>query len=220
MTAPGAGDPHSRPQPDGSDIVRLADADVSRAATALARAFYDDPVASWMYRDESARHERLERGFALFMRRVWLPVDASYTTDSLAGAALWMPPGEWHLGFLAQLRMLPAMWAVSRRDLPRLLGFFNAMESVHPENPHWYLPIVGVEPEWQGKGFGAALLRPILERCDAEGVPAYLEASSMRSRALYERQGFEVSGDEITAKDSPPLWPMWREPRPKPAVAR
>ena len=69
---------------------------------------------------------------------------------------------------------------------------------------------IGIGPGWQGRGFGSALLRPILERCDRERLPAYLEASSPRNRALYERHGFEVA-EEMRVSDSPPLWRMWRE---------
>jgi GNAT superfamily N-acetyltransferase len=69
-----------------------------------------------------------------------------------------------------------------------------------------------VATAWQGRGFGAALLRPILERCDAEQVPAYLEASTPRNRALYERHGFKVVEECRYASDGPPMWRMWREP--------
>jgi hypothetical protein len=62
-------------------------------------------------------------------------------------------------------------------------------------------------------GFGAALLRPMLERCDADGVPAYLEATSPRNRALYERHGFEVTEELKLPAGGPPIWLMWREPR-------
>jgi len=77
--------------------------------------------------------------------------------------------------------------------------------------------VIGVRPEWQGRGFGSALLRPILERCDRERLPAYLEASSPRNRALYERHGFAVV-EEMRVSDSPPVWRMWREAKPEMAV--
>jgi ribosomal protein S18 acetylase RimI-like enzyme len=86
------------------------------------------------------------------------------------------------------------------------------VDSKHPHDPHYYLPFIGVEPGWQGRGFGASLMRPVLERCDREGLPAYLEASTPRNRALYERNGFEVF-EEFAVKGSPPLWQMWREPQ-------
>ena len=71
---------------------------------------------------------------------------------------------------------------------------------------------VGVDPDWQGRGLGAALMRPILDRCDADGVAAYLEASSPRNRVLYERHGFVVT-KELSVADSPSLYGMWRAPR-------
>jgi GNAT superfamily N-acetyltransferase len=103
-----------------------------------------------------------------------------------------------------------------RRDgssLPRLLRALSTVERNHPREPHYYLPFVGVEPESQGKGIGNALLRPILDRCDREGMPAYLEASTPRNRACYLRQGFEVTEEFRYPKGGPPSWRMWRNPR-------
>jgi GNAT superfamily N-acetyltransferase len=200
-----------RPLPDGSDVRKLAAADLATVVKALARSFYEDPIFSWVTPDADRRLARLERGFDLYARRVWLAHDEAYTTDRLIGCAFWMPPDTWHLSLAAQLRMLPAMLAMARGDLPRLLRLLNAIEAKHPHDRHWYLPVIGIAPEWQGRGFGAALMRPILERCDREGVPAYLEASSPRNRALYERHGFAVV-EEIRVKDSPPMWRMWRTP--------
>jgi GNAT superfamily N-acetyltransferase len=78
---------------------------------------------------------------------------------------------------------------------------------------HYYVRDVGVLPSRQGQGLGSALLRPTLERCDREGLPAYLEASSERSAALYERLGFRITR-ELRIGGSPPLWLMLRAPQP------
>jgi len=157
---------------------------------------------------------RLERGFATFVSRVWLRQDEGYAHERLIGAALWMPPNTWHLGAFAQLRLLPAIVRALRADTPRLLKALNFIEKKHPREPaHWYLPVIGVAPGWQGRGYGAALLRPVLERCDADRVPAYLEASTPRNVTLYERQGFEAVEECRYAADGPPLWRMWREPK-------
>ena len=77
--------------------------------------------------------------------------------------------------------------------------------------PHYYVRDIGVYPDMQGNGLGGALLRPTLERCDREGLPAYLEASSERSAALYERLGFRHT-KELRVGGSPPLWLMIRPP--------
>jgi GNAT superfamily N-acetyltransferase len=188
-------------------------AEIGAAARTLALAFEDDPHFAWIVRDPRTRRARLERGFAIFIRGIWLRPDEGYVQERHAGAALWMPPGTWHVGLLTQARMAPATTWVLRADTPRLLRALTFIERKHPRHPeHWYLPAVGVRPEWQGRGYGAALMRPVLERCDRDRVPAYLEASSPRNRALYERHGFEVMDECRYAKDGPPLWPMWREP--------
>ena len=184
-----------------------------RLAQALARAFYDDPVFQWLVPDDSERARRSERGFSLYLRKVYLPHDECYTTDDVVGGALWMPPGTWHLGPLAQLRLLPGMLAAMGARLPQVLRAIATIESNHPKEPHWYLPFVGVEPERQGRGIGTALMRPIVERCDDQRLPAYLEATTPRNRTCYERQGFEVTEEFRFPKGGPPSWRMWREPR-------
>jgi GNAT superfamily N-acetyltransferase len=189
-------------------------ADRPAIITALARAFYDDPVMSWLWPDDSRRVRRLEGGFAFFDDKVWARHDLAFTTGGLVGAAIWLPPEQWHLGPFRQIAMLPGL--LRRAGLgtfPRLMRTLNLMESEHPHESHYYLPIIGVEPAWQGRGLGTALLGAMTERCDREGMPAYLEASSARSRVCYERNGFETTGELPLPPDGPPLWPMWRKPR-------
>jgi ribosomal protein S18 acetylase RimI-like enzyme len=83
---------------------------------------------------------------------------------------------------------------------------------VHPTEPHVYLFVLGARPTHQGQGLGSALLRHVLDRCDADGTPAYLEDTNTRNRDLYRRHGFAQTG-EIRLPDGPPLYPMWRDPR-------
>lgn len=191
---------------------KATDADVPRLAEALARAFQDDPVFRWLVPDDAERLWRSERAFSLYLRKVYLAHDECYTTEGVVGGALWMPPGTWHLGPLAQLRLMPGMILAMGGRLPRTLRAIATIESNHPKEPHWYLPFVGVEPESQGRGIGTALMRPILDRCDRERLPAYLEATTPRNRACYERQGFEVTEEFRFPKDGPPAWRMWRNP--------
>jgi GNAT superfamily N-acetyltransferase len=205
--------PDPRQAAAASASVRKAQrAERARVAEVLAEGFYADPVATWFYPDDDRRREQLRNVFALVGERVWFDHDLTYTTDGVVGAAMWVPPGEWKLGLLDQLRLLPGMAAaVGWRALPRTLRGLNLMESKHPTDQHYYLPYVAVAPAWQGKGIGTALLRPVLRRCDEEGLPAYLEATSPRNRTCYERCGFRVTA-EISFPKGPPMWTMRREP--------
>ncbi len=177
-------------------------------ARTFARAFADDPVNRWMCPDAS----RLEPAFDFYARRLWLPHDATFATADGRAVACWIPPGEGHLGLIDQLRLLPGLLAVARGGLPRVLGAIGAMDNNHPADPHWYLNMIGVDPAGQGRGLGSALIAHGLERADAEGMPAYLDATTERSARLYERHGFQVTEEFRLPKGGPPLWRMWRDP--------
>lgn len=181
-------------------------------ARTLARAFHADPVITWLVPDSSRRLVASERAFALFARRIWLPHDETYVVGDAAGVCVWVPPGAWRPSIGERLALLPGLARISGRLLLRMLRAQAALEKDHPSDPHYYLPFMGVEPERQGRGMGSALMHPVLRRCDAEGIPAYLEASSPHNKALYERHGFEVTEEFGLGGGSPPLWQMWRAP--------
>ena len=197
---------------EAATVRRATGEDVAPMARTLARAFHDDPVFTWVMRGDERRMTRLERGFELFMRRVWMEQEETYTTASVAGVAVWEKPGQWKTGAGQQLALLPPMLRAFGRHLPRVLRAIAALEARHPRELHYYLPFVGVDPEWQGRGLGSAVLSPVLELCDRDGVPAFLEASTPRNRALYERHGFAVSEEFKLGRTAPPQWRMWREP--------
>lgn len=98
-------------------------------------------------------------------------------------------------------------------NIDEIAEALGKMEKVHPSEPHWYLAVLGTDPQYQGKGVGSALMAPVLQKCDAEGVPAYLESSKESNVPFYQRHGFEVKG-EVNVKNGPTLWPMWRDPHP------
>jgi GNAT superfamily N-acetyltransferase len=193
-------------------VGRASDAEVPAIAGVLARAFHDDPAFTWVLRGDPGRMKVLERGFELFLRRIWMEQEETYTTAGVVAVAVWERPDEWKVGAVQQLRLAPAMVGIFGRHLPRLLRALMTLEAKHPREPHYYLPFVGVDPEWQGRGLGSSVLAPILERCDGEGMPAFLEASTPRNRALYERHGFAVTEEFRLGDGAPPQWRMWRRP--------
>jgi GNAT superfamily N-acetyltransferase len=184
-------------------------ADVPTLSRALARAFEDDPVMSWLY-PGLHRMEAFFRGYEL---KLHLHHGAVYTTDEVEGAAIWAPPNEWRTSGLDVLRVAPGLLRVTGTRLMRGLRTMNAVESRHPKEPHWYLAVLGTDRSKQGKGVGSALLAPVLQRCDIEGMPAYLESSKESNIPFYRRHGFEVT-DEIQLPKGPKVWPMWRDPQP------
>ena len=98
--------------------------------------------------------------------------------------------------------------------LPWMRRCWEAITDVHPSEPHFYLSGLGTDPPRQGQGLGSAALMPVLTRCDAEGIPAYLESTKERNLAFYERHGFVVTGiDRRSRSTVPTLWTMWREPQ-------
>ena len=202
------------PQTIATTQVRHATSDEMPAlARVLTRAFADDPVTAWVFPDEADRLARLARFYGdLFLPRMAVGRDEIYTDEDQLGIASWTPPGQGETSALETLRLLPAMAALWGRWLPRAVRTLAYMESRFPKEPHWHLPFLGVAPEAQGQGLGSALMRPILDRSDREGVPAYLEASTPRSRELYLRHGFVVLDDMRLPGGGPPLWRMWREP--------
>ncbi|MBE1549058.1 GNAT superfamily N-acetyltransferase [Mycobacterium sp. OAS707] len=198
------------------DVRPLGRSDVRGAARVLAKAFYDDPVTSWMLPDDSSRLTALTRAFAPLARHHFLPRAGSEVgvRDGTVGAAtLWDPPGQRKPGLVEQLITTPTMLWAFRSRVPASMRVMELMEKHHPEEPHWYLMLIGSDPSVRGAGFGHALMRSRLDRCDAEGSPAYLENSNPKNEAYYLRFGFEIMGEIKLPDGGPPMWPMWRNPR-------
>ena len=138
--------------------------------------------------------------------QLWVAGDGS-------GAAIWRAPGQWQASPAQVVRETPAMVAAFGRRLPLALRTLVRLERRHPRSPeHWYLHYLGVVPARQGRGLGTALMRPVLDRLDAEGQPAFLESSTARSAALYERNGFELTGSFDMPARGPMIRQMWRDP--------
>lgn len=189
--------------------------DARQIGTVLARAFYDDPVTSWMLPDDRTRLKGLTRAFTGLARHHFLPRGGSEVgrrDDAVGAATLWDPPGQRKASWIEELRMAPVMLWSLRSRVPASVRLQELMEKHHPEEPHWYLMLIGSDPSVRGAGLGQALMRSRLDRCDAERVPAYLENSNPKNEAYYLRFGFEVIGEIKVPDDGPTMWPMWRDP--------
>lgn len=201
------------------DVRPAGRADIAALARTMARAFQDDPVFCWLQPDSARRAAALPGFFGAMARHhfvagggVEIAVTESGGASGVGAAALWDPPGRSMQNPLEQIAMLPALLRTFRGRLAAARALGEEMKANHPEEPHWYLAMIGSDPRVRGGGYGAALMRSRLQRCDAEGAPAYLESSNPDNVPYYMRFGFEVTG-EFSVADGPPMWPMWRQPR-------
>jgi ribosomal protein S18 acetylase RimI-like enzyme len=183
---------------------------MARVSATLADALADDPIFHWLFPRKRRRDIRLQRLFATELTHYVLPAGRVLTTDDFHGANVELPPGRWKMAMpLSGAIRLVRVFGMGLRRASRTQIFF---EHSHPPEPHYYIRTLGVAPRFQGRGLGTALLRNTLDRCDQEGVPAYLEASTERSAALYERLGFVHLGEQRLPDGGPPFWPMQRQP--------
>ena len=195
-----------------STIQKARIAEAPRLAQTLARAFLDDPVTAYFMPDPKTRMRELEYMFRrMSVERIAGPHDLMYRTPGYEAVALWLPPGKTILSTSESLRLLPVMLAGFRQRTLRALRGMTAMDKHHPDVPYYNLHFIGADPAYQGKGHGAALMRPLLERFDREGVPAFLESSTRRNHSFYRRHGFEMTGEFNLPNGGPPLWTFWRE---------
>jgi len=172
----------------------------------IVMAFSSDPIARWVWPDSAAYLEHCPRFIEAFGGKAFEHNTAYYAPEG--GAALWLPPGvEPDQEAMAEIMQT----TVDAKRQVEMDGFFEQMAQNHPTGPHWYLPVIGVDPPKQGQGIGSKLMRQALERCDRDGLPAYLESSNPRNISLYERHGFKIVG-KIQSGSSPEMFPMLREP--------
>ncbi|MBA3742721.1 N-acetyltransferase [Sporichthya sp.] len=193
--------------------VKLASAiDLPEVVATLAEAFHAVPIFRWFIPDETRRAAILPAFFAA-MCEAYLPWGEIHRSADGLAAAVWAPPGE---------HMPEAQAAVLGPKLAAALGEYGATSAEirpllaqwHPRYPHYFLHFLAVRPAAQGRGYGSALLRTVLDRCDAEGIPAHLDATSEENKRLYERHKFVVTA-RVTLRDSPPLWCMLRDVTPQ-----
>jgi GNAT superfamily N-acetyltransferase len=196
-----------------SPALRTATADdVPRLAGALADAFINDPVYTWMLPGSLRLKARLRALFTAELEQYGLPQGTVWTTAGCDGAVVALPPGAWQAPTSITLTQA-LMWARAfGRRLLLAARVQRAMEERHLHEPHLYVRIIGVRTALQGQGLGSALMQPTLDRADSAGLPTYIEASSERSAALYERLGFLHMNVLELPEGGPPVWLMCRPP--------
>ncbi len=200
-------------EPSSVPQVRVATtSEIPTLATILARAFDRDPLVDWWARKDGRRGAVIEEMFAHALKRN-VPLGSVYVTEDGTGVALWEAPNVPAPGLRGMLDAWRLFARVAGwRHFPAVWRSLRMLDAHHPHTPHYYLLAIGVLPGQQGRGIGTALMRPVLERCNREGVPGYLVCTTSRNIPLYERNGFHVTETLQMPKDGPLQWLMWRDP--------
>jgi GNAT superfamily N-acetyltransferase len=211
--------PVSLPPMRHFDVDRLHTAEEPAVIAALARAFYDDPLFGFFVPNLVKQMKSLISFMNSGVKdaRAFGDVWVAHHAGRVAGAAVWLPPGAYPRGprreFMTYVRTMPTLLHSGKR-IGRAVALLGAVDKAHHEveGPHYYLGILGTDPEFQRTGAGSAVLAPVLERCDTEGLPAYLETQKESNIAYYARHRFELA-QKIELAGCPPIWTLLRPPR-------
>jgi ribosomal protein S18 acetylase RimI-like enzyme len=199
-----------------SAITSLQRGSIDRAAVTLERAFSPDPLFTWVFPDPATRPAALQR-FIRAPLEYGLRYGRVTTSHEAKAACVWLPPGPgMTIPRMIRSGMLGVPFRTGFGPFVKFMTANETMDKIHkarvPE-PHWYLVVVGVDPELQGQGVGSAIVREGLALADRESKPCYLETSERRNLAFYKRLGFVVLEEATLGKGGPKAWAMRREPR-------
>lgn len=186
-------------------------------AAVLAKAFLDDPVARWPLPDGVDDLEDRLRSMFTWGYENLCDLDMVWETPDGAGAAVWVPPGGAELLIASDVAVRERLATLTFDDAARYGVLWDWIEARLPDEPHWLLDAIGVDPQRQGEGIGGAMVAWGVTKADADGVPAVLETGRERTVRFYERYGFSVIERADAPGGGPTVWFMRREPGPHPA---
>ncbi|HUE85403.1 MAG TPA: GNAT family N-acetyltransferase [Vicinamibacterales bacterium] len=198
-----------------ADTTPLADEHVTKASAVLARAFFDDPLFVWVEPDAERRTQVLPWLMGIGTRYGTRFGEVHGTVESLMGAAVWLPPGASIVDpdRLEQAGFVDPEAVLGPAALRRFGAFMEHAEALHLRDmadPHWYLMILGVDPPFQGRGLGGAIMQPVLTRADGDNLPCYLETAKERNVPFYRKHGFDVVHEGTMPDGGPVFWTMKR----------
>lgn len=196
--------------------------DLKKASLMLTRAFHNDPLICLIYPDEEER--KLYSPFLWeYLLRDGIRYGEVYApTSIIEGTAKWLPPRKEHMNIWRSLRSgaLKMGMMVSKQRDERVLSIRKISEitdhilKLHKQlvpRPHWYLSNIGVDTEYQGKGIGSKLIKPMLKRIEDEGFPVFLETNFEGNVAIYEHFGFKVIDERILPETDIKNWAMLKD---------
>ena len=191
---------------DFPNIIKATSKDLERVKGVLKLGFASDALLRWVFPDASS----FLKCFDIWMEefsKIAFENNIVYSEKNFYGASLWHPPGA----KFDNSALAPTFESIPHDRIEVVIKFFEEFEKYHPEDA-WYLPFIAVDPAKQRQGIGSFLLKDALQMIDKKNDRAYLEASNEQNKALYERHGFVEIG-RVQFEDSPPAFPMIRDPR-------
>ncbi|MGZ4648906.1 MAG: GNAT family N-acetyltransferase [Blastococcus sp.] len=204
------------PDEEGPDVRPAEQRDVPSIAATLTVARADSRWTRWALPDDG-RMQRLTRLHELDAGHRGVSTHTAWVTDDVAAVAVWEPPA----GAEGTAPLPVDVRAALDRELPYLAGgragvvqeTAALVAAARPDEPHWWLLHLGVRPTSRRRGLAAAVLAPVLVRCDAEGVPAGVAVFTWANVRFLRGFGFEVEVATRTSDDELPLWVMVRRPQ-------
>jgi GNAT superfamily N-acetyltransferase len=204
-----------------ADVVVLDRGQERDAADAMAAGHANYPSFRSLFPEDKQRRNVLRTFFAATVRDA-IPFGSALAVPAgkrIDAVGVWLPPLAFPWTPARKLRAVPAfmrIMAAAPRAFPRFMRLGANVEAAHRDEPHWYLVVLSVRPEQQRRGLGTALLEPILDRADRDGVPCRAETSDPANVDYYRQFGFEVVDPAFAAlPDGPPFIKFHRPPAPR-----
>jgi hypothetical protein len=183
----------------------------------LIASFYHDPLAEFFWPNDEFRATQLSSGLE-FLLKLSSAILSSETANGKCPGVIGAtrpggyPPPSFH-SMVASIRLILKLLTLTPlSQMTKMSRVFHRFDKIHPQQPHWYISVLGVHPDYQGKGMGGELLRPILKKADKESVIVYLECSNPNSLDFYRKYGFEVMEEIVPVRCCPPIWGLVRKP--------
>ena len=195
----------------------LQEKDIDRATEIATEAYRDYPLHNWFTKgtyDEVVSNLSMKVSFKTMIKDSILYADS----EEMNGVAAWIPFGYTGIKTLPFLMKggLKLIFHAGPGIIGRLVSYEEYAMKQKKEltgNYDWYLYNLFVKKDAQGKGIASKLLRPMLQFCDDERMPAYLETNKEANVAIYQHYGFELMKEEMIPKTPVTHYAMVRYPK-------